>query len=134
LLPVIALALPAAAVLERLQSQASRQAAEDPSLLAAAARGVPSTRLVWIHGTRQSLRPVLGMLGIIIAALFSGSVAVELITSWPGLGRLTLDAVLGRDLFLVAGCALAVAALIALGNLIADILGALVDPRLRGML
>ena len=130
-LPVIALALPTAAVLERLQSQSSSQAALSPNVLAAAARGIPSSRLVWIHGARQSLRPVLGIFGIIVATLFSGSVAVETITAWPGLGRLMLDAVQGRDLFLVAGCAMAGAMLIAIGNLIADVVGAAIDPRLR---
>jgi peptide/nickel transport system permease protein len=77
------------------------------------------------------LRPVLGLFGIVIGTLFSGSLAVEWVTSWPGLGRLTYDAVVGRDVYLVAGCALAGAVLIALGNVIADIGRAVVDPRVR---
>jgi peptide/nickel transport system permease protein len=92
---------------------------------------VPSWRLVWIHAARQSLRPVLGVYGIVIATHFSGSLAVEVITGWPGLGRLMADAVTGRDVYLVAGCALAGAALIAAGNFLADILRAAADPRLR---
>ena len=130
-LPVIALAAPVAAVLERLQSQASAEAEHSSTTLAAAARGIPSLRLTWIHAARQSLHPVLGVYGVIIATLFSGSIAVETITEWPGLGRLMLEAVLGRDLFLVAGCALAGAALLAVGNLAADLLRVSVDPRLR---
>jgi ABC-type dipeptide/oligopeptide/nickel transport system permease component len=130
-LPVIALAAPVAAMLERLQSQSSAEAAHSTSVLAAAARGVPSSRLTWIHATRQSLRPVLGVYGVVVATLFSGSIAVETITDWPGLGRLTLEAVQGRDLFLVSGCALAGAVLIAASNLAADLLRLAIDPRLR---
>ena len=130
-LPVIALAVPVAAMLERLQSQSSAEAAHSTSILAAAARGIPSSRLTWIHAARQSLRPVLGVYGVVVATLFSGSIAVETITSWPGLGRLTMDAVLDRDLFLVSGCALAGAVLIAASNLAADLLRLAIDPRLR---
>jgi peptide/nickel transport system permease protein len=130
-LPLLALALPMAAVVERLQSRATAETAGLPSLVAAAARGVPPARLVWVHALRPSLQSVLGVYGIIIAALFSGSVAVEAITSWPGLGLLLLDALRSRDVFLVAGCAMAGALLVALGNLMADVLRALVDPRVR---
>ena len=100
-------------------------------LSAATARGIPPSRLVWVHAARQALRPVLGIYGIVIGSLFSGSLAVEVVTSWPGLGRLTYDALVSRDLFLLAGCALAGASFIAIGNLIADLLRALVDPRVR---
>jgi peptide/nickel transport system permease protein len=129
--PALALGLPVAAMLERLQAQATSEALSAPDLLAAAARGLPRRRLLWIHVGRQSLRPVLGIYGLVIGSLFSGSLAVEVITSWPGLGRLMFDALVSRDLFLVAGCALVGAALIALGNLIADVLRAAADPRVR---
>ena len=130
-LPLLALALPMAAVVERLQSRATAETVAMPALVAAAARGVPRSRLIWVHSLRPSLQPVLGVYGIIIATLFSGSVAVERITSWPGLGDLMLEGLLGRDVFLVAGCAMVGALLIALGNLFADVLRAFVDPRVR---
>jgi ABC-type dipeptide/oligopeptide/nickel transport system permease component len=130
-IPLLALGLPMAAVIERLQSQATTETLANPSVTAAAARGVPSRRLLWVHAFRPSLQPVLGVYGIIIATLFSGSVAVESITSWPGLGRLMLDGLMSRDVFLVAGCAAAGALLVALGNLVADLLRAWVDPRVR---
>lgn len=129
--PTLALALPVAAMLERLQSRATTDALASPDLLAAAARGVPQTRLLWLHAARQSLRPVLGVAGAIVGGLFSGSLAVEMVTSWPGLGRLLFEAVGGRDLFLAAGCALAGAVLIAAGNLAADVARAIADPRVR---
>jgi peptide/nickel transport system permease protein len=130
-LPALALALPMAAVLERVQSRASAEALESRGVAAARARGIPPRRLIWVHALRQSLVPVLGVYGIVMAALFSGSVAVETMTSWPGLGQLTVRAVVTRDLFLVTGCAMAVAAMIALAQLAADLLRAVVDPRVR---
>ena len=130
-LPVIALALPIAATLERIQSQATSEAMTAPDLTAAAARGVPPMRLIWIHAARQSLRPVLGIYGVIIGSLFSGSLAVEAVTSWPGLGRLMVDALMSRDVFLVTGCALVGATFIAIGNLLVDLVRAWVDPRVR---
>ena len=130
-LPALAIALPIAAMLERLQSQATREAIAAPDVLAAAARGVPPMRLLWIHAAKQSLCPVLGVYGIVIGSLFSGSFAVEIVTSWPGLGRLMIDALRGRDLFLVAGCALVGAVCLAAGNFVADVLRAVVDPRVR---
>jgi len=128
-LPAIALGLPVAAILERLQSQATADAMLAPDLVAAAARGIPPSRLVWRHAARQSLRPVLGVYGIVVGSLFSGSLAVELVTSWPGLGRLLYDAVLASDVTLVAGCAVAGAVCLAVGNLFTDIVRVVVDPR-----
>lgn len=129
--PALALGLPFAAMLERLQSRATADTLAAPSLIAAAARGIPPHRLLWVHAARQSLRPVLGVFGIVIGALFSGSLAVEYITAWPGLGRLMYDALTSRDLFLVAGCALVGAMFLAAGNLAADLMRAWVDPRVR---
>lgn len=127
--PVLALSLPIAASLERLQSQAAREAMAAPDVLAAAARGIPPHRLVWVHAARQSLRPVLGVYGVLVGSLFGGAFAVEVVTSWPGLGRLMYDGLRGRDVNLVAGCALAGATCLMVGNLLADLARALVDPR-----
>ena len=129
--PSLALALPLAATLERLQSQATAEALWAPDVVAAAARGLSPKRVLWRHAAPQSLRPVLGIAGVLIGSLFSGSLAVEVVTGWPGLGRLMYDALAGRDVFLVAGCALVGAAVLAAGNLAADIARALVDPRTR---
>jgi len=131
LIPALALSLPVAAALERLQSQATRDAMGEPDLLAAAARGIPPARLVWVHAARQSLRPVLGVSGIVIGSLFSGSMAVEFATAWPGLGRLLFEAVQAGDVQLVAGCVFAGGICLAAGNLVADGLRALADPRVR---
>ena len=129
--PTLALALPIAAALERLQSQSIGDALQRPAAAAARARGIPASRLVWRHGWRQSLGPILAIYGVIIGSLFSGSFAVEIVTSWPGLGALMHQALMMRDTYLVAGCAAAGAVCLAIGILAADIAHAYADPRAR---
>ncbi|TML08568.1 MAG: ABC transporter permease, partial [Actinobacteria bacterium] len=119
--PALSLALPVAATLERLQSQSIADVLQRPSIAAARARGLSPLRVVWRHGWRQSLGPVLAVYGVIVGSLFSGSFAVELVTSWPGLGDLMRSALLARDTNLVAGCAAARAGFLALGVLAADL-------------
>jgi peptide/nickel transport system permease protein len=130
--PTLALALPIAATLERLQSQSIREALQRPSAMAAASRGIPGARLVWHHAWRQSLGPLLAIYGVIVGSLFSGSFAVEMVTSWPGLGALMRQALMMRDTYLVAGCAAAGAICLAAGVLAADVAHAFADPRARG--
>jgi peptide/nickel transport system permease protein len=129
--PAAALALPIAAMFERLQAQAMRDTIDAPFVLAAAARGVSRTRIVWRDALKAALRPVASVYGLVIGALLSGSFAVEVITSWPGLGSLMLDALRARDVYLVAGCAGAGAVFLACGTLVSDLALAVVDPRAR---
>jgi peptide/nickel transport system permease protein len=130
-LPAIALALPLAATLERLQSQTMREAMQQPFVQAAEARGLSRDRATIKHAWRVSLGPVLGLYGLMVGSLFSGSFIVEVITAWPGLGRLMYDALRARDLYLVAGCAAAGALFLAIGTFLADLLLAAADPRTR---
>ncbi len=130
-LPALALALPLAATLERLQSQAMADALGQPFVLAAVARGVPRRRVVWRHALRASLSPVASVYGYVLAALLSGSFIVEVVTSWPGLGRLLYDALRARDVYLVAGCAAAGSLFLAMGSLVSDLALAWADPRMR---
>lgn len=127
--PALALAIPLAASLERLQSQAIASAGRERFVAASRARGLERTQALLRHAWPVSLRPVLGLYGVMIGSLFSGSFVVELVTSWPGLGRLMFDALKARDLFLVAGCAATGALFLAIGTLIADLLLAWTDPR-----
>jgi peptide/nickel transport system permease protein len=130
-LPALALAIPMAATLERLQSEAIASASRESFVAASRARGVDRARSILRHAWPVSLRPVLGLYGVMIGSLFSGSFIVEVVTSWPGLGRLMFDALKARDLFLVAGCAAAGALFLAAGTFIADLLLAFTDPRVR---
>jgi peptide/nickel transport system permease protein len=130
-LPALALALPLAATLERLQSQAMSDAIRQPFVRAAEARGLSPEQAMLKHGWRVSLGAVLGLYGLMIGSLFSGSFIVEVVTTWPGLGRLMYDALRARDLYLVAGCAAAGAFFLAVGTFLSDVLLAAADPRAR---
>lgn len=130
-IPALALALPLAATLERLQSQAMDKAVHEPFVAASRARGLGYAQAVIRHAWPVSLRSVLGLYGVMIGALFSGSFVVEVVTAWPGLGRLMYDALKARDLYLVAGCAASGAFFLAAGTLLADLLLAVADPRVR---
>jgi len=129
--PAAAIGLPLAAMLERLQAQAMSEAIAEPFVLATVARGVPVRRIVWRDALKASLRPVASVYGLVIGTLLSGSFAVEVVTAWPGLGSLMLDALRARDVFLVAGCAGAGAIFLAVGTLVSDVALAFVDPRTR---
>lgn len=128
-LPALALALPIAATIERLQSRAMREALDEPCIVAAIARGVPGRRIVWRHGLRLSLKPVLAIYGIIIGSALSGSFVVEIVMSWNGLGDLMYQALQSRDLYLVAGCSAAGSFGLAVGILLSDLALVAIDPR-----
>src|SRR5581483_6689833 len=130
-LPATALALPIAAMFERLQAQAMSEAIAQPFVLAAVGRGVPRSRVVWRGALKAALRPTMAIYGLVIGALLSGSFAVEAVTSWPGLGQLMLNALRAREIYLVAGCAAAGSMFLAVGTLLSDVALAVVDPRAR---
>jgi peptide/nickel transport system permease protein len=130
-LPVLALSLPMAATFERLQAQSMSDAVHQPFVMAAIARGVPATRVLFHHAWPASLRPICAVYGLAIGALLSGSFIVEFVTAWPGLGRLTFEALRAREVYLVAACAATGAAFLALGTVTGDLLLAAADPRVR---
>jgi peptide/nickel transport system permease protein len=131
-LPVLALALPTAATLERLQSRAIQDALAEPCIRAASARGLSRRHIVWHHAWKLSLSSVLGVYGVVIGALISGSFVVEYLMAWPGLGSLMYEALVARDAYLSAGCAAAGALALAAGIFVSDIALAAVDPRATG--
>jgi peptide/nickel transport system permease protein len=131
IIPAAALGLPIAAMFERLQAQAMKDVLGERFVLAALARGVPRSRILWRDGLKAALRPMASIYGLVVATLLSGSFAVEMVTSWPGLGRLMLEALRARDVFLVAGCAATGSLFLACGTLLSDVALAFVDPRAR---
>ena len=130
-LPALAVAIPLTATIERLQSQAMTETLELPFVRAAVARGLTWRRVVWRHAFPVALRPVLGVYGIIIGSVFSGSFVVEVVSAWPGLGQLMYEALVSRDPYLIAGCGMAGSACLAIGNLASDAALMTVDPRAR---
>ena len=101
-----------------------------PYLLAAAARGIPYRRLLWRSALRAAANPLVSLFGLSFAALFSASMIVEVVMSWPGLGPMLLDAVRSRDEPLVLAGVMLSTVLLLVGNGCADVLLRAVDPRI----
>lgn len=100
-------------------------------IVVARAKGLPESHVLFKHAFRNALNPIITMLGNSIGSLLSGAFIVEAIMSWPGLGSLAVNALLSRDLNVLVACLLFAAVLLALGNLLADLLLLAADPRLR---
>jgi peptide/nickel transport system permease protein len=100
-------------------------------VIAARARGLPERRVIVKHAARNAINPLITVFGYSLAGLLSGAALVESVMAWPGLGRLILEAVQGRDLYLVMGSFVMGSLLLLLGNLVGDILLALTDPRIK---
>jgi peptide/nickel transport system permease protein len=96
----------------------------------ARAKGLDERVVIMKHALRNALNPMITLFGYTLGALVSGSFIAEIIFSWPGLGRLTLDAILTQDQYLVMGSVLMASVVLVAGNLIADLLLVLADPRI----
>lgn len=97
----------------------------------ARAKGLSEGLVIYKHALRNAINPLITLFGFTLARLLSGAFLVEVVMNWPGLGRLTLDALFSRDLYLVMGSLLMASVMLILGNLMADVLLALSDPRIR---
>jgi ABC-type dipeptide/oligopeptide/nickel transport system permease component len=100
-------------------------------LLTARAKGLRETAVISRHALRGALPPVVNYLGALTGHMLGGAVVVETIFMWPGIGRLLVEAVRSRDVFVVQGCVLAIGIAYVLVNLGVDILHAVLDPRIR---
>ena len=96
----------------------------------ARSKGLDERVVIYKHALRNALNPMITLFGYTLGALVSGSFVAEIIFSWPGLGRLTLDAILTQDQYLVMGSVLMASVVLIIGNLIADLLLAVADPRI----
>ena len=97
----------------------------------ARAKGLDERAVVMKHALRNALNPLVTLFGYTLGSLLSGSLVAEIIFSWPGLGRVTYEAILSRDQYLVVGSVLMATVVLVLGNLVADLMLAAVDPRIR---
>lgn len=97
----------------------------------ARAKGLPESRVIWVHGLRNALVPLIQVVALSLPALLSGSLLTEVVFSWPGMGRLTFNAILARDYPLVLGVTAFSAVVVVAGNFLADVFHALADPRVR---
>ncbi len=130
-LPVATLTLALAAGVARYTRGQMLEVIRQDYIRTARAKGVPEYAVITRHALRNSLIPVVTLLGLYLPFLFSGAVFVEVIFAWPGMGRVIVDAILQRDYPVVMATSFLFAVMVVLGNLVADVLYAVVDPRIR---
>jgi peptide/nickel transport system permease protein len=130
-LPAITLGAPLAAVLARITRASVIEELRELYVLAARARGVSHTRAVLKHAFRNSLIPIVTVLGLQVGSVLTGAVITETIFAWPGVGRLLIQSISFRDYPLVQGCILLIAITYVSMNLLVDVVYGFLDPRIR---
>jgi ABC-type dipeptide/oligopeptide/nickel transport system permease component len=131
MLPAVSLGLALAAMLARMTRASLLEELREPYVRAARARGISRARAVLVHAFRNSLIPVVTILGLQFGAVLTGAVITETIFSWPGIGRLLIQSIGFRDYPLVQGCILLIAVTYVAVNLLTDLAYGLLDPRIR---
>jgi len=129
--PTIALSLGSIASLQRIMKANLLEVLGSPCILAARARGLSNNRILYVHALKNAFNPMITIFGYQFSALLSGAALIEIITGWPGLGSVMLQAVRSQDLFLVMGSTVISGLMLIAGNLLADIMLAAWDPRIR---
>ncbi|OKH23609.1 ABC transporter permease [Chroogloeocystis siderophila] len=131
ILPTIALSITSFAGLQRITRGELLDVLRQDYIQTARAKGLPENRVIYVHALRNAVNPLITILGFELASLLSGAFIAEFFFNWPGLGRLILQAVLAQDLYLVMASLTMGAVMLIVGNLIADLLLKVVDPRIR---
>lgn len=131
ILPTLALSITSFAGLQRLMRGQLLDVLRQDYIQTARAKGLPENRVIYVHALRNAVNPLITILGFEFSALLSGSFIVETYFSWPGLGRLTLEAVQTLDLFLIMASLVLGSVMLIVGNLLADLLLSVVDPRIK---
>jgi peptide/nickel transport system permease protein len=131
ILPVVALVLSALPLLVRHVRAAVAEVLNAPFMLAAVGHGIPRRTLLYRYALPAAANPLISLLGFSIGALLSGSLVIEVVMSWPGLGPLLLESILARDLYVVVDGMLFSTLFLVAGNLLADLLLYWADPRIR---
>jgi peptide/nickel transport system permease protein len=130
-IPAFVLTIPAVAVLQKIMRANMLETMGSPYILAARSRGLSAIRIIFVHALRNALNPMITIFGYQFGDLLSGAALVEIVTGWPGLGVVTLDAVRSQDIYLVMGTVVIGSLMLIAGNLLADILLAVFDPRIK---
>src|SRR6266852_4365360 len=130
-LPAITMGGALAAILTRMVRTAMLEELSQDYIRTARAKGLSENVVVYKHALRNALVPVLTVVGLQFGALLAGAIVTETIFSWPGIGRLTIQAIGNRDYYLVQGCILAIGLTYVVVNFATDFLYTLVNPRIR---
>jgi peptide/nickel transport system permease protein len=130
-LPASTLTLITLAAIARYQRAAMLEVLPSDFVRTARAKGLPERQIIWRHALRNALTPMIAMLGLLFPVLLGGALFVEKVFSWPGMGQLTASAIENRDYDLVTASVIVGSVMVVIGNLLADLLHAAVDPRVR---
>jgi peptide/nickel transport system permease protein len=131
ILPTLALSITSFAGLQRITRGELLDVLRQDYIQTARAKGLPENRVIYVHALRNAVNPLITLLGFEFASLLSGAFIAEYFFNWPGLGRLILDAVRAQDLYLVMASLMMGAVMLIVGNLFADLLLKVVDPRIK---
>ncbi len=130
-LPAITLGGALAAILTRMVRTSMLEELGQDYVRTARAKGLPERTVVYRHALRNAMIPVLTVVGLQFGALLAGAIVTETIFSWPGIGRLTIQAISNRDYYLVEGCILAIGLTYVAVNFLTDLLYSVANPRIR---
>ena len=131
ILPAVTLGAALAAILTRMVRSSMIEELSSDYVRTARAKGLPESAVLFRHAFRNALIPIVTILGLQFGTLLAGTIITESIFSWPGIGRLTVQAIQARDYPLLQGCILMIAFSYVLVNLVTDFIYALADPRIR---
>ena len=130
-LPAITMGGALAAILTRMVRTSMLEELGHDYIRTARAKGLPERTVVYRHALRNAMIPIITVLGLQFGALLAGAIVTEKIFSWPGIGRLTIDAIGNRDYYLVQGCILAIGLTYIAVNFLTDLLYSVANPRIR---
>ncbi|MBN8905969.1 MAG: ABC transporter permease, partial [Rhodospirillales bacterium] len=130
-LPAFTLGMLYLAIYARLMRSSVIEVSHQDYVKTARAKGASEGRILWSHMLRNALLPVVTMAGVQAGTLIGGSVVIETVFAWPGLGRLTYDAVLQRDYQVMLGVFLVLSVLVIFFNWVTDLLYRVIDPRIK---
>ena len=130
-LPAVTMGGALAAILTRMVRTSMLEELGQDYIRTARAKGLPERTVVYRHALRNAMIPVLTVLGLQFGALLAGAIVTETIFSWPGIGRLTIQAINNRDYYLVQGCILAIGLTYVAVNFLTDLLYSVANPRIR---
>lgn len=128
-LPAITLGAASAAVVSRVMRASLLEVLDNPYVRTARAKGLSEGVVVWRHGVRNAVLPVLTVVGLQLGYLLGGAVVVETVFAWPGIGRLLVQSILARDFPVVQASVLIVAVTFIVVNILTDLVCGLLDPR-----
>jgi ABC-type dipeptide/oligopeptide/nickel transport system permease component len=130
-LPAITMGSALAAILTRMVRTSMLEELSQDYIRTARAKGLNETTVVYRHALRNAMIPVITVLGLQFGALLAGAIVTEKIFSWPGIGRLTVDAISNRDYYVVQGCILAIGLTYVFVNFLTDFVYSVLNPRIR---